>query len=89
MWAIAACSLLCQPATTSPSPLIIALKPTSATIAGSSFFAWPTLVSCIPAVSKKSVSVAPGIKQVTVTPVPFSSWRNAKEKLSRNALLAL
>jgi hypothetical protein len=33
----------------------------------------------MPARSKKSVSVAPGIKQVTVTPLSFSSLRSAKE----------
>jgi hypothetical protein len=50
--------LFCQPATTSPSPFIIALKPVSATSAGLSFSAWPIFVSCKPARSKNSVSVA-------------------------------
>ena len=71
--AIAACSLFFQPVTTSPSPFIIASKPVLATSAGSSFLRWPTLVSSMSARSKNSVSVAPGIRQVTVTPVSFSS----------------
>src|SRR4030095_3240837 len=36
---------------------------------------------------KNSVSVAPGIKQVTVTPVSFNSLRNAKENESMNAFV--
>jgi hypothetical protein len=38
---------------------------------------WPvaTLVSSIPARSKNSVSVGPGISEVTVTPVSASSTR--------------
>src|SRR5215204_2679415 len=71
--AIADCSLFCQPLTTSPSPLIMASKPVFATSAGSSFFSVPTLVSIMSARSKKSVSVAPGIRQVTVTPLSLSS----------------
>ena len=63
--------------------------PSSRPSAGSSFFAWPILVSSMSARSKKSVSVAPGIRQVTVTPLSLSSWRSAKEKLSRNALMPL
>ena len=39
--------------------------------------------------SKKSVSVAPGMRQVTVTPVSFSSARNANENESMNALVPL
>ena len=62
--------LVRQPDTTSPSPFIIASKPALATSAGSSFFAVPTLVSIMSARSKNSVSVAPGIKHVTVTPIP-------------------
>jgi hypothetical protein len=60
-----------------------------ATSAGWSFLEVPTLVSIMSARSKNSVSVAPGIRQVTETPESISSWRNANEKLSRNALLAL
>src|SRR5437763_8265412 len=89
MCAIAACNLLCQPVTTWPSPRIIASKPWRATSAGSSFFEVPTLVSIKSARSKNSVSVAPGIRQVTVTPVLFSSCRSANEKESRNDLEAL
>src|SRR3954449_978296 len=81
--------LLCQPMTTSPSPFIIASKPLRATIAGSSFFAVPSFVSSKSARSKKSVSVAPGMRHVTVTPLSFNSCRSANEKESRNALLAL
>jgi len=87
--AMAVCSLLCQPVTTSPSPFIIALKPVLATSAGSSFFAVPTFVSIMSARSKNSVSVAPGMRHVTETPLSFTSWRNANEKLSRNAFVAL
>src|SRR5688572_29762716 len=87
--AIAERSLFIQPVTTSPSPFIMASKPVFATSAGSSFFDCATLVSMRSARSKKSVSVAPGIRQVTVTPVSLSSLRSAKEKRSRKALLAL
>ncbi len=87
--AMAVCSLFFQPLTTSPSPRIIASNPVFATSAASSFLAVPTLVSIMSARSKKSVSVAPGIRQVTVTPVSFSSCRSAKEKLSRNAFVPL
>lgn len=73
----ATCSLFCQPVTTPLSPSIIALKPLSATSAGSSFLAWPSLVSIRSARSKNSVSVAPGIRQVTVTPQGCSSARSA------------
>ncbi len=68
--AIADWSLLYQPVMTSPSPFIIAWKPVSATCAA----------------SKKSVSVAPAMRQVTVMPVSLSSARKAKEKESRKAL---
>src|SRR5438477_3605622 len=87
--AIAERSLLCQPVTTSPSPRIIASKPCLATLAGSSFLLCPILVSSMLARSKKSVSVAPGIRQVTVTPEPLSSWRSANENESRNAFVPL
>ena len=52
-------------------------------MAASSFLAVPTLVSIMSARSKNSVSVAPGIRQLTVTPLSFSSWRIAKLMLSR------
>ena len=39
--------------------------------------------------AKKSVSVAPGIRQVTVTPVSLSSLRSAYENESMNALVPL
>ena len=78
--AIADCSLLCQPLTTSPSPFIMALKPVLATSAGSSFLPCPILVSSMSARAKNSVSVAPGMRQVTVTPVSLSSARSANEK---------
>jgi hypothetical protein len=38
--------------------------------------------------SKKSVSVAPGMRHVTVTPVPFSSAREANENESTKAFVA-
>jgi hypothetical protein len=82
-------SLFFQPATTSPSPFIIASKPVLATSAGSSFFDCPTFVSIMSARSKNSVSVAPGIRQVTVISVSFSSLRSAKEKESMNAFVPL
>src|SRR5919202_330418 len=87
--ATAVCSLFFQPLTTSPSPLIMASKPVLATSAGSSFSDWPTFVSVMPARSKNSVSVGPGIRHVTVAPVSFSSFRSAKEKESMKALVAL
>jgi hypothetical protein len=43
--------------TTSPSPRIMASNPAPAASAASSFFAVPTLVSIMPARSKKFVSV--------------------------------
>jgi hypothetical protein len=82
-------TLFLNPLTTSPSPFIIASKPTFATSTGSSFFDCPTFVSSIPARSKNSVSVAPGIRHVTVTPLSSSSARSANEKESMKALLAL
>jgi len=88
-FAIAVCSLFFQPLTTSPSPDIIASKPTLATIRGSSFSACPTLVSSIPARSKNSVSVAPGIRHDTLTPEPSSSFRKAKENELMKAFVAL
>jgi hypothetical protein len=65
---MAARSLFVHPVTTSPSPRIIASKPVLATSSAACFFGVPTLVSSISARSKKSVSVAPGIRLVTVTP---------------------
>ncbi len=78
-----------MPATTSASPDIIASKPTFATSAGSSFLSVPTFVSIMCARSKNCVSVAPGIRTETVTPLSFSSLRSAYENESRNALLPL
>ena len=69
MLAIADCSLLCHPLTTSPSPSIMASKPIAATSTGWSFCFYASLVSIRSARSKKSVSVAPGMRQVTVTTV--------------------
>ena len=88
-FAAAAWSLFFQPETTSPSPSLIALKPTLATSAGSSFLPVPTFVSSMPARAKKSVSVAPGISTLTVTPLSFSSLRSANENESTNALVPL
>src|SRR5437868_2176926 len=58
-------------------------------LGGMSFLLCPILVSSMSARSKKSVSVAPGIRQVTVTPEPLSSWRSANENESRNAFVPL
>jgi hypothetical protein len=60
-----------------PSPFISAAKPCFATCAGSSFFDAPTLVSSMSARAKKSVSVGPGISDVTVTPLSLSSSATA------------
>jgi hypothetical protein len=59
------------PATTFSSPSIIALKPCSATFAGSSWSleSLPARVSSICARRKKLVCVTPGMSAVTVTPV--------------------
>ena len=46
-------------------------------LGGIILFAGPDLVSCIPARSKNSVSVGPGISAVTVTPVSRNSSRSA------------
>jgi hypothetical protein len=46
-------------------------------------------VSSMSARAKKSVSVAPGIKHVTVTPDSFNSPRKAKENESMKAFVAL
>jgi hypothetical protein len=54
-------------------------------VTGSFFFDRPTCVSSMSARSKKSVSVAPRIRQVTVTPVSFISARSANENESTNA----
>ena len=54
---------------TDARPFFIASQPLLATFAGSSFSAWPTFVSSSSARWKNSVSVAPGLRQVTVTPV--------------------
>ena len=53
--------------------MFIASQPALATSAGSSFLACPTLVSSSSARWKNSVSVAPGLRQVTVTPLSLIS----------------
>jgi hypothetical protein len=85
IFAAMTCSLFLSPATTSASPFIMARKPTVATSAGSIFSSVPTLVSHMLARTKNSVSVAPGIRQVTVTPVSLSSLRSAAANESTNA----
>jgi outer membrane receptor protein involved in Fe transport len=89
MLAAVVMTLFLNPLTTSPSPRIIASKPAFATSTGSSFFPCATFVSAMPARSKNSVSVAPGIRQVTVTSVSSNSERSANENESMKALLAL
>src|SRR5690625_3441243 len=79
-----------EPTTASSLPASIAATPSRATWAGSSLLSLrPTRVSSIPARSKNSVSVGPGIIVVTVTPVSFSSYRTDWAKFSANALDAL
>ena len=53
------------------------------------FFPAPIFVSDIPARSKNSVSVAPGMRQVTVTPESLISLRSAHETESIKALVPL
>ena len=66
--------------TTRSSPFMSASKPSRATSAGSSFSPAPTFVSRMSARSKNSVSVGPGMSDVTVTPVSSSSLRSASAK---------
>jgi hypothetical protein len=70
-----------MPVTTSDSPLIMALNPAFATSRASSFFSVPTLVSIMSARRKNSVSVAPGIRQVTVTPVSKLLAQRERERI--------
>ena len=81
--------VLAEPATTFSLPAISASKPCFATTAGSSFLLAPTLVSSISARWKKFVSVGPGISDVTVTPVSFSSLRSASANDCTNDFDAL
>ena len=60
-----------------------------ATSAGSSFSPAPTFVSRMSARSKNSVSVGPGMSDVTVTPVSSSSLRSASAKDCTNDFDAL
>ena len=62
-----------DPATTWLRPAISASKPSLATSAGSSLAEEPAGVASMPARSKNSVSVGPGSRAVTVTPVSLSS----------------
>ena len=87
--ATAAWSLFFQPLTTSPSPRNIASKPDLATSAGSSFACCQTVVSSMSARAKHSVSVAPGMRHVTVTPEGLSSARRAYENESMKALVCM
>ncbi|MGX1226384.1 hypothetical protein RKD42_007643 [Streptomyces ambofaciens] len=68
-WAL----VLAEPVTSFPRPFMTASNACRATCAGSSFAMVPTLVSVMPARRKKSVSVGPGMKEVTVTPVSATS----------------
>ena len=78
-----------DPATTFRSPDMSARKPCSATWAASSFSDAPTRVSSMSARWKKSVSVGPGISDVTVTPVSRSSSCRASANDCRNDFEAL
>ena len=75
--AMACILFLNDPATTWSLPAIRASKPSFATSAGSSFSLAPSLVSSMPARWKNSVSVAPGMSTVMVTPESFNSLRIA------------
>jgi hypothetical protein len=66
-----------EAATMRSSPAMRASKPARATSAGSSLSPAPSFVSSMSARSKNSVSVGPGMSDVTVTPVSFSSFRSA------------
>src|SRR5207237_3821555 len=63
--AIAALTLFFQPATTWYWPFFIASQPSLATSAGEAFSSLPTFVSSMSARSKKWVSVAPGVREVS------------------------
>ncbi|KOT33657.1 hypothetical protein ADK41_27760 [Streptomyces caelestis] len=79
-----------DPVTDFLSPFTIAVNACSATCAGSSFFEAPIRVSCaIPALRKKSVSVAPGMNDVIVTPVSRTSSPSASAKDCTNDFEAL
>src|SRR5947209_8993206 len=84
--AIAVCKLLWQPVTNSPSPRVMALNPVFATSSGS-FFALADFGVEHAGALEEIGSVAPDIRQVTVTPLSLISCRSAKENESRNALL--
>src|SRR4051794_23878306 len=75
--------------TTRSSPFMSASKPSRATSAGSSCLPEPTFVSSMSARSKNSVSVGPGISDVTVTLVSFSSLRSARANDCTNDFDAL
>lgn len=77
------CKLSKYPGETAPSPAFIAAQPAFAGASGGSFLPDPALLSRAPARSQKSVSVTFGIRQVTVTPVSFSSLRRAKLNCQR------
>ena len=71
------------------APSIIASNPILATSAGSILASLPSPVSSMSARAKKLVSVGPGMRQVTVTPLSFSSLRSAHENESMKALVPL
>ena len=78
-----------DPATTRSLPAMSASKPYRATSAGSSLSEAPTFVSSMSARSKNTVSVGPGIREVTVTPVSLSSCRSASANDCTNDFDAL
>lgn len=81
--------LTSEPAATLCSPFISASNASSATLRGSSLRPWPTRVSSMSARSKNSVSVGPGISEVTVTPLSFSSLRTPSANDCTNDFEAL
>jgi hypothetical protein len=78
-----------EPPCTRSSPFIIPSNACSATCAGSSLSPEPTFVSSMSARSKNSVSVGPGMSEVTVTPVSESSSRMARANACVNDFEAL
>jgi hypothetical protein len=81
--------LFVQPETIWASPFIIASQPSRATWAGFLFLSADLGVEHVGPV-EDSVSVAPGIRVVMVTPfLSLSSLRIASAKLSMNALVPL
>jgi len=78
MFAMALRSLFCQPLTTSSSPRIIASKPVFCDVGGIVLRLRGDFGVEHVGTLKKSVSVAPGMRQVTVTPEPLRAQREGE-----------